>query len=535
MSGTTPTGGGRGKPMDVAVDDAVRATVDGDELLDRLGIDGPDIERRKRYAGFDARDAERLSALADDVDGVIDDLVTEFYEHIETDPSVRRVLERSSLQMPALRAGQQRYLQRLVAEETYGREYFADRARVGRLHDLLGLGPDAYLSQYVIYYEGLFDVLAERAVASVDAVAPTEENTGDVGATGADANDVSATDGTETSSAADAVDRFRREALSVIKAVTLDQGIAIDTYVESYSRKAEREARRQRELACDVAERIAEPVGDLAETTESVAVRGDQIDQLAGAQADRMRELARETDEMTATVEEVAATAETVAETSADASDLASDGVAAATGAADAMAEIGEATDAVRMETRRFHERIDDIRGVADVIANVAEQTNLLALNASIEAARAGESGAGFAVVADEVKSLASDTAEHAAEIESVVEELADGGVGTLESLERTADRVDDGTERVADVADRLDAIERAVEDASAGIAEVSDAMDTQATSVEGIAAAVEESATATDEMADRANGIAEATERQRDRVERIRVSAEELVAASAT
>ena len=525
MSGTTPTGGGRGKPMDVAVDDAVRATVDGDELLDRLGIDGPDIERRKRYAGFDARDAERLSAVADDVDGVIDDLVTEFYEHIETDPSVRRVLERSSLQMPALRAGQQRYLQRLVAEETYGREYFADRARVGRLHDLLGLGPDAYLSQYVIYYEGLFDVLAERAVASVDAVAPTEENTGDVGAI----------DGTEASPVVDAVDQFRREALSVIKAITLDQGIAIDTYVESYSRKAEREARRQRELACDVAERIAEPVGDLAETTESVAVRGDQIDQLAGAQADRMRELARETDEMTATVEEVAATAETVAETSADASGLASDGVAAATEAADAMAEIGEATDAVRMETRRFHERIDDIRGVADVIANVAEQTNLLALNASIEAARAGESGAGFAVVADEVKSLASDTAEHAAEIESVVEELADGGVGTLESLERTADRVDDGTERVADVADRLDAIERAVEDASAGIAEVSDAMDTQATSVEGIAAAVEESATATDEMADRANGIAEATERQRDRVERIRESAEGLVGAGAT
>jgi len=127
--------------------------------------------------------------------------------------------------MSALVAGQRRYLTRVVGGD-YGRDYFADRARVGRLHDLLGLEPDAYLGQYAVYYERLFDVLAERAVDG------NGENRNSEGG---------ATDDT-----AEAVEQFRDEALSVLKAFLLDQQLAIDTYVDSYVTEAEREARRQR-------------------------------------------------------------------------------------------------------------------------------------------------------------------------------------------------------------------------------------------------------------------------------------------------
>ena len=56
---------------------------------------------------------------------------------------------------------------------------------------------------------------------------------------------------------------------------------------------------------------------------------------------------------------------------------------------------------------------VEDVRIMADSIAEISEQTNLLALNAAIEAARAGENGKGFAVVAEEVKHLAEQTRDN--------------------------------------------------------------------------------------------------------------------------
>lgn len=63
----------------------------------------------------------------------------------------------------------------------------------------------------------------------------------------------------------------------------------------------------------------------------------------------------------------------------------------------------------------------------------IAMQTSLLAINASIEAARAGETGAGFSVVAGEVKNLATQAADNAKELRTVVVSEIKSQTGVLE------------------------------------------------------------------------------------------------------
>ena len=106
------------------------------------------------------------------------------------------------------------------------------------------------------------------------------------------------------------------------------------------------------------------------------------------------------------------------------------------------------------------------IADIISVIDGIAFQTNILALNAAVEAARAGEQGRGFAVVASEVRSLAGRSATAAREIKDLIG--------------ASVDRVDRGSQLVADAGATMDEIVSSVQRVSDTLAEITAAATEQ-------------------------------------------------------
>ena len=73
---------------------------------------------------------------------------------------------------------------------------------------------------------------------------------------------------------------------------------------------------------------------------------------------------------------------------------------------------------------RELNRQTGEISSIVDTINLIAERTNLLSLNASIEAARAGDAGRGFAVVAEEIRNLADRCAKATSDIARIVRGL---------------------------------------------------------------------------------------------------------------
>ena len=182
-----------------------RSMVDGSDLTTKIGIDSEEIKWRKQYTQFSKQDANALQSVSHIFENIADELVEEFYDHLQSHNKTIAILDTSSKPVEALKNDQQQYLMEL-GQGQYDQRYFDRRARIGKIHDMLDLGPKIYFGAYSIYYRGIMEALADDIKASL-----------------------------ETEDPRDAIDTLVERTLAVQKLINLDQQVAMDTYIESYN------------------------------------------------------------------------------------------------------------------------------------------------------------------------------------------------------------------------------------------------------------------------------------------------------------
>ena len=475
--------------------------LDVGSLVDEIGLDRSEIEWRKDYVGFGEEDRKRLETYEAAFEDHAEEVADDFYENITNYEETVSILDGSPKGVDQLKRTQSAYLVTLARGE-YGREYVRNRARIGKLHDLLEMPMKQYIGTYMLYYNILIPRLADRVI---------ERTTAEL-------------DGGE-----EIIEQeFRQgieEIMSLLRITNLDMQIATDTYIHSYNRTLSRDLQRRQEASST----IQSSVEEVQDMSSNVARNAGEIAELTEEQSSGAKDIAQEVANLSASIEEVAASSDQVRQTSETAAELAASGQDAAEDGIETMEELDEARKAVSENVADLEEMVQEIDDVAEVIDDVARETNILALNANIEAARAGEAGEGFAVVADEVKSLAEQTQEHASRIEETIQEIQERTESTVESLDVADSRIVEGVDTIESSLDILGDINNAIEETVDGIDEVASATDDQSASTQEIAVMVDQAASNAEEIDAQIDEIARSTEEQAAMVEEIEAALAQL------
>ena len=172
---------------------------------------------------------------------------------------------------------------------------------------------------------------------------------------------------------------------------------------------------------------------ELSANVEEVSAKLEEVDNSSKKINSTMTETSATTEEIAASVEEVNSSMEKLAAKASEGSTNAEKIKRRAEKVKeDSRLAIKNTAEVREQKEKNIRKAIEDAKVVeevklmADAIADISEQTNLLSLNAAIEAARAGESGKGFAVVAEEVGKLAEESSQTVITIQGTISKIQD-------------------------------------------------------------------------------------------------------------
>ena len=251
-------------------------------------------------------------------------------------------------------------------------------------------------------------------------------------------------------------------------------------------------------------ERLATIVGQVRQSSDSIATGSGQI---AAGNADlsqRTEEQASNLQQTAASMEQLTTTVKANAEAARQATQLASAATSAAAKGGEVVGQVVATMEAITASSRK-------ISDIISVIDGIAFQTNILALNAAVEAARAGEQGRGFAVVASEVRSLAQRSAAAAKEIKTLITESVDNVQAGSQQVGAAGTAMSDIVAQVRRVNALIEEMGNATEGQAQGIGQVGAAVNQLDQVTQQNAALVEESAAAADSLSQQAARLVEA------------------------
>ncbi|HEY5575140.1 MAG TPA: methyl-accepting chemotaxis protein [Clostridiaceae bacterium] len=179
------------------------------------------------------------------------------------------------------------------------------------------------------------------------------------------------------------------------------------------------------------AQNLSASAEELSATVEELTSKAISIKESVDDIADGVQDSSAASQEISASMEEVDSSINVLSQKALEGSNNAS-------GAKVRALDVKEKSDKAIEATRKIYDEkknkmmkaiedgkvVENIKMMADAIANIADQTNLLALNAAIEAARAGEHGRGFAVVAEEVRKLAEQSSQAVSSIQETISQV---------------------------------------------------------------------------------------------------------------
>ena len=300
-------------------------------------------------------------------------------------------------------------------------------------------------------------------------------------------------------------------------------------------------------------QKMSDSSEELSATVEELSAKTEEINNSVTNIVAGIQETSAVTEEVTASVEEVDSSISELSEKAMEGSDNAVKSKERAMevekNGRKAIKEVKDLYSEKRDNMLKAIEDgkvVDNIKVMADTIAEISEQTNLLALNAAIEAARAGDQGKGFAVVAEEVRKLAEESAQAVAAIHDTIgkvqeafKNLSENGEDVLgfinenvdpqfEEFEKVGDQyyrdsdfVSKMSEEIASMSEELTATVGQVSEAMQNVAEASQKSSEHTESIKG---SIDETAKAIEQVAITAQNQAEFAQKLNEMVMKFKI-----------